>query len=133
MYDHSPGCWVYRFFICSGRLATTYWWWIRVWRFSWRVWFYRRRSNFNESINEYFFDDFNWSINVNFFNNFYGAVNENLFDDFNRFFYYDFFDYFFRGLLKKFMIFFFRFSTVALTVSSSRVSVAFFVCSSAIC
>jgi hypothetical protein len=58
VYDHGFGCWVYRFFICGGGLTTTYRWRIRVWRFSWKVWFYRRWSNLNDSINKYFFDDF---------------------------------------------------------------------------
>jgi hypothetical protein len=70
---------------------------------------------------KYFFDNFNWAVNKYFSDNFYG------------FFYYDFFDYFFRRLMKEFINFFFRVSAVALTASSSRVSVVFFVCSSAIC
>jgi hypothetical protein len=75
VYDHGFGCWVYRIFICGGGLTTTYRRRIRVWRFSRWVWFYRRCSDLNDSINKYFFD------------NFYGAVNKYFFDYFNRFFY----------------------------------------------
>ena len=133
MYNHSSGCWVYRFFICGRCLTTTYGWRISVWKFSWGFWRYRGRSNFNWPINKYFFDDFNWPIDEYFFNNFYGLFYYDFFDDFNWSINKYFFDYFFRGLRKKLTNFFFRFSAVALTASSSRCSVAFFVCSSAIC
>jgi hypothetical protein len=87
MYDHGPGCWVYRLFICGRCLATTYGWWIRVWWFGWRVWFYRGRSNFDESINKYFSDDFYGFFYYDLFDYFNWSVDENLFDNFNRFFY----------------------------------------------
>jgi len=53
-------------------MTTTYWWGISVWKFGWEFWFYRGRRNFNDFVDEYFFDDFNKPINKYFFDYFDG-------------------------------------------------------------